>query len=98
MLHSQITRMKIAPLKGFCRCLWIFQIALHHRIAADHDFTLSFAIHWHLRHLFIHNGDMFHHRKGHALAGLDGGAHVFIGIAPSGVIPNAFCYVSIGFG
>ena len=90
--------MEITALKGLGRCICVFVIALHHRIAADHDFALRCAVHGHLAHFAVHHCNMFHHGKGHALTRLNRGLFVLGQIIPVFPAPYAFGDVAIGFG
>ena len=83
-LVGDVSGMKIPAAKRLCGSLGLLEIALHHRVAADHDLAQALAVHGYLLHgLWIHRRDILHHRHEDTGARLDGIA-LFLGqIVPS---------------
>ncbi len=78
MPHTQIAGMIPAAFERFIRGAGVFQIALHHHIAAEHHLAHGVAIIGHFQHGFgVAHGQIFQHRIAYPLARLDAG--LFIG-------------------
>ena len=76
----------------------VLVIALHHRVAAQHDLALGFAVaRDKLACLGVHHRRALMHREGHALAALQVGKRVEFEIVPF-LAPNTLGDMAIGFG
>ncbi len=98
MLQRDVAGMEIPARETFRRCLGVFQVAFHHRVATDHDLALGRAVHRDLGHgVGIHRRDVLGHGHQHTGTGLDR-ITLVLGLVVPIAVPQAFGHMAIGFG